>query len=95
MYINTFKYSPQDVSCQLCTEYVKKVGCTALRCPWLAAMPELMNLITDRFFNDIVWARRDRFSIILDDNRQIRDSSAACLFMDTLFRTDALVEHAE
>ena len=36
MYINTFKYSPQDVSCQLCTEYVKKVGCTALRCPWLA-----------------------------------------------------------
>ena len=36
MYINTFKYSPQDVSCQFCTEYVKKVGCTALRCPWLA-----------------------------------------------------------
>ena len=36
MYINTFKYSPQDVSCKLCTEYVKKVGCTALRCPWLA-----------------------------------------------------------
>lgn len=21
---------------QLCTEYVKKLGCTALRCPWLA-----------------------------------------------------------
>ena len=36
MYINTFKYSPNDVSCQLCTEYVKKLGCTALRCPWLA-----------------------------------------------------------
>ena len=36
MYINTFKYSPEDVSCQLCTEYVKKMGCTALRCPWLA-----------------------------------------------------------
>ncbi len=36
MYINTFKYSPEDVSCHLCTEYVKKVGCTALRCPWLA-----------------------------------------------------------
>ena len=27
---------PKDVSCQLCTEYVKKLGCTALRCPWLA-----------------------------------------------------------
>ena len=24
------------MSCQLCTEYVKKLGCTALRCPWLA-----------------------------------------------------------
>ena len=28
-YINTFKYTPKDVSCQLCTEYVKKLGCTA------------------------------------------------------------------
>ena len=36
MYINTFKYTPNDVNCQLCTEYVKKLGCTALRCPWLA-----------------------------------------------------------
>ena len=36
MYINTFKYRPEDVSCKLCTEYVKKLGCTALRCPWLA-----------------------------------------------------------
>ena len=36
MYINTFKYTPKDVSCQLCTEYVKKLGCTALRCSWLA-----------------------------------------------------------
>ena len=26
MYINTFKYTPKDVSCQLCTEYVKKAG---------------------------------------------------------------------
>lgn len=23
MYINTFKYKPEDVSCVLCTEYVK------------------------------------------------------------------------
>ena len=35
MYINTFKYQPSDVSCHLCTEYVKKQGCTASRCPWL------------------------------------------------------------
>ena len=29
MYINTFKYTPKDVSCQFCTEYVKKLGCTS------------------------------------------------------------------
>ena len=29
MYINTFKYTPKDVSCQLSTEYVKKLGCTS------------------------------------------------------------------
>ena len=30
MYINTFKYTPKDVSCQLCTEYVKKLGCISV-----------------------------------------------------------------
>ena len=30
MYINTFKYKPEDVSCVLCTEYVKKLGCFLL-----------------------------------------------------------------
>ena len=29
MYINTFKYTPKDVCCQLCTKYVKKLGCTS------------------------------------------------------------------
>ena len=33
MYINTFKYTPADVDCKLCTEYVKKFGCTARRLP--------------------------------------------------------------
>lgn len=36
MYINTFRYRPEDVDCKLCTEYRKKVGCTAGTCPWLA-----------------------------------------------------------
>ena len=36
MYINTFKYTPEDVDCKLCTEYVKKFGCTACGCPWMA-----------------------------------------------------------
>ena len=40
MYINTFKYKPEDVSCVLCTEYVKKLGCTALSCPCLAERME-------------------------------------------------------
>ncbi|HJB80867.1 MAG TPA: hypothetical protein H9712_07765, partial [Candidatus Flavonifractor intestinigallinarum] len=35
-YINTFKYTPEDVDCKLCTEYVKKFGCTACGCPWMA-----------------------------------------------------------
>lgn len=63
-----------------------------LRCRWLEAMPELMTCITDRVFADLPWARRDRFSILLEDDWQILDSSAACLLMDTLFRTDALAE---
>ena len=40
MYINTFQYKPEDVSCVLCTEYVKKLGCTALSCPCLAERME-------------------------------------------------------
>ena len=40
MYINTFRYKPEDVSCVLCTEYVKKLGCTALSCPCLAERME-------------------------------------------------------
>ena len=40
MYINTFKYKPEDISCVLCTEYVKRLGCTALSCPCLAERME-------------------------------------------------------
>ena len=36
MYINTFRYKPEDVDCNLCTEYKSKAGCTACGCPWLA-----------------------------------------------------------
>lgn len=39
MYINTFKYTPEDVDCKLCPEYVKKFGCTACGCPgWPSAL---------------------------------------------------------
>ena len=40
MYINTFRYTPKDVDCKLCTEYAKKRGCCAGRCPWLAERME-------------------------------------------------------
>ena len=40
MYINTFKYRPEDVDCTLCTEYSKKTGCTAKGCPYLAERME-------------------------------------------------------
>ena len=36
MFINTFKYSPRDVDCKLCTEYARKNACTAERCLWLS-----------------------------------------------------------
>ena len=68
MYINTFKYRPEDVSCKLCTEYVKKFGCTALRCPWLAERIEAgvvgyREAITETFPHD----RRlsPRFSLLI------------------------------
>lgn len=40
MYINTFKYRPEDVDCKLCTEYSKKTGCAAKGCPYLAERME-------------------------------------------------------
>ena len=36
MYINTFRYKPEDVDCKLCTEYRKKLGCAVKGCPFLA-----------------------------------------------------------
>lgn len=40
MYINTFRYKPEDVDCKLCTEYRKKLGCTVKGCPFLAERME-------------------------------------------------------
>lgn len=36
MYLNTFKYTPEDVKCKLCTDYRKQAGCAAFGCSWLA-----------------------------------------------------------
>ena len=36
MYLNTFKYGPEDVDCKLCADYRRKDGCAACGCPWLA-----------------------------------------------------------
>ena len=36
MFINTFHYTPEDVDCKLCAQYVKGQGCTEDACPWLA-----------------------------------------------------------
>ena len=71
MYINTFKYTPADVDCKLCTEYVKKFGCTACGCPWMAerieagvvgygglgAAPSTSNLGSSRQRKSQVWPR--------------------------------------
>lgn len=36
MFINTFRYTPEDVDCRLCTAFIRKDGCTAPRCLYLA-----------------------------------------------------------
>lgn len=38
MYINTFKYKPEDVSCVLCTEYVKKLAAPPCPAPALPSV---------------------------------------------------------
>lgn len=35
MYINTFRYTSEDVNCRYCTEYDKKRGCLSPICPYL------------------------------------------------------------
>lgn len=35
MYIRRFKYRPEDVACEFCTEY-KKCDRNAMKCPWIA-----------------------------------------------------------
>ena len=46
MYINTFKYTPKDVSCQLCTEYMKKLGCTSSSQSPLVSVPPMAKTAT-------------------------------------------------
>lgn len=36
MFICTFHYTPEDVDCKLCTQYVRGQGCTEDSCPWIA-----------------------------------------------------------
>lgn len=103
--INQARVDPNGIAAVTFREFAQYVAITVehvyrifnmeavfLRCHWLEALPELVTLITERVFSDISWMRRDRFSIILDDSVQIVNSSAACLFMDTLFHTDALLD---
>ena len=36
LYIRKFTYSAEDVDCNLCTEYTRKIGCRHEVCPFLA-----------------------------------------------------------
>ena len=40
MFINTFRYGPEDVDCRLCTAYARKTGCKKAHCPYLAERME-------------------------------------------------------
>ena len=46
MFINTFRYTPEDVDCRLCTAFTRKDGCTAPRCLYLATMRKLKQTLT-------------------------------------------------
>ena len=64
MYINTFKYKPEDVSCVLCTEYVKKLGCTALSCPCLAERMEAGTVGYPALLFRVIWSGKMKTSIV-------------------------------
>lgn len=40
MFINTFRYRPEDVDCRLCTAYARKTGFKKAHCPYLAERME-------------------------------------------------------
>ena len=89
MYINTFKYTPKDVSCQLCTEYVKKLGCTALRCPWLAERIEAgvvgyREAVLETFPHE----RRMQYQCAVQGYRRRRDTNAYYAAMYLLTSND-------
>ena len=35
MFISTFHYTPEDVDCKLCTQYIKGKGCIERSCRWI------------------------------------------------------------
>ena len=64
--IRAFKYTPDEVRCELCTEYAKKTGCTANGCPWLAERVEAgvvgyAEAVDESFRNKPLFTNRLRF----------------------------------
>ena len=66
--IRAFKYTPDEVRCELCTEYAKKTGCTANGCPWLAERVEAgvvgyAEAVDESFRNKPLFTNRLRFLV--------------------------------
>lgn len=61
-----------------------------LHCTWLAACPGLFQQVVNKVFSDLPWVRRDRFSILYEEDRSITESAAPCLFLDRVYMGDAL-----
>ena len=61
-----------------------------LRCPWISTLPKLFQEVSDRVYSDAVWSQRNSFTILLDDNPEILDNMAACLFMDSFYHAEMI-----
>ena len=61
-----------------------------LRCPWITTLPKLFQEVSDRVYSDAVWSQRNSFTILLDDNPEILDNMAACLFMDSFYHAEMI-----
>jgi predicted NBD/HSP70 family sugar kinase len=52
---------------------------------WLPSMPDVFAKINEAVYDHCSWIRRDKFSIILTNDKSIITSSAACIIIEKLY----------
>lgn len=71
MFINTFRYTPEDVDCKYCTDYSRH-SCTNEGCPWLAERIEAgdvsyKEILVTTFAKSMLPDSRTRLCELIDD----------------------------